>query len=409
MDLSALSDRELTDSLSTILDHIEPEERLDRLQVLTRSLEVHRIQLEIQNRTIRDLHFEVEQMARRYVDLYDHLPIGYMTLTDVGEILEVNATAAKWLESERMPLIGQNLRLYVETTDRDRLLAHLHSCRDSTPSVVELNLCVGDNPPLPVQLSSRMSEAGGEGRIHTAISNISERKRAQRALEDNNREQLAFTYSVSHDMRGPLLTIGSFARILQEDFAAQLAEDARGILGRIEFAATRLDEMLKGLLEISRVATDGIEYESVSLESVVDQTLAELGSSIAVAKAEIIVDRPLPNAHCAHQLIRKIMDQLIANALKFVAPGAAPQIRISAEVRSYTVVLKVSDHGIGMPAKHLDRIFNVFERLQSRTQYPGNGIGLTVVRRAVERMNGRVHVESEVGLGTTVFVELPRA
>jgi two-component system, chemotaxis family, sensor kinase Cph1 len=411
MDFATLSNEQLADSLRSLMSSPGDDGAIDQLQDAVQSLQVHRVELEMQNRTLQETRIELEHSVQRYSDLYDWLPISYVTLTPSGCIVEANLTAAEWLHCERPRLIGSYLRSYIDADDAVRLAAHLQSCRqDADRQMLEVTLRVADGSTIPVQLSSRATySAERECRIRTAMTDISQLKQAQQQLQEINREQEAFNYSISHDLRAPLVTISNFARIVMSEHLDKLDEEGQGMLQRVESAALRLEEMLQQLLEYSRLGRAEMVMQTVPLDETVDAMLLENRCMIQYRKAEVTVDHPLPVVIGSRIILSQVLTNLFTNALKYVAPGEPPRVHISAEVRPTTVVVKVADHGIGIDPQHSERIFRIFERLHNRSTYPGSGVGLAIVRRAVERMRGRAWVESEPGKGSCFSVELPKA
>jgi PAS domain S-box-containing protein len=412
VEFNALTDEQLAHNLRTLLRPPEVEnEQIDALQSVVQSLQVHRIELEMQNRALREAQAELEHAVRRYTDLYDHLPIGYVTLTASGRITEANLAAAEIARRERPRLIGGYLRNYLDAEDGARFAQHLKDCVDTPQQVtIEVVLRTEDGTGRDVQLSSRRAPmpAGAEPLVRTAITDISELKKTQRALVEINQEQEAFNYSISHDLRAPLVTISNFTHMVMTDHIDRIDDEGRIILHRIEAAAVRLDEMLKRLLEYSRLAREKILLEPVNLEEVVDTLLVEHRAMIEYRRAEIGVERPLGTVHGSRVLLGQALTNLLTNALKYTEPGERPKVQISAEPRAATIVLKIADQGIGIERKNHERVFQVFERVNDRKSYPGSGVGLAIVQRAVGRMNGRVWLESELHKGCCFHVELPK-
>jgi len=375
------------------------------------ALQVHRIELEMQNRALRETQAELEQAVRRYSDLYDHLPIGYVTVSPQGRIVEANLAAGELMRRERSRLIGCYLRRFFDEEDAARFAQHLDSCTDSVHATVfEAELKPENAPATYVQLSSRRvpTSPDAEPLIRVAITDVSKLKRTQQLLEDVNREQEAFNYSISHDLRAPLVTISNFARIVLADHSETLDGEAQMLLKRMESAAVRLDVMLRQLLEFSRLGRQEIILDSVNWEDVLNEVLVENRAMIEYRKGEVRLEPPFGHVYGSHLILSQVVTNLLTNALKYTAPDKTPRIRISAEIRESVVVLRVQDDGIGIESKDQERIFRVFERLHNQMTYPGSGVGLAIVRRAVERMNGRVWVESTPHEGSCFFVELRR-
>jgi signal transduction histidine kinase len=219
----------------------------------------------------------------------------------------------------------------------------------------------------------------------------------------------AFTYTVAHDLRGPLRAMGGLSDLLLEDCSALLDEEHKDYLRRIKDASARMDLLIRDLLAYSRLCRGEVKREPVDLSAVIEVVLEEMSSELAESGAKVEVEGPLPRVLGQTALLGQVLSNLIANAAKFVARGVEPKIRISAASREGWVRLQVEDNGIGIAAEHYGRVFRIFERLHPQDAYPGTGVGLAIVQRAIDRMSGRVGVESRVGEGSRFWIELPEA
>jgi PAS domain S-box-containing protein len=355
---------------------------------------------------------ELEHSIQRYSDLYDHLPVGYVTATTTGQILQANLAAAECLQRERSQLPGVFLGTFLDSYDAGRLAGHLENCdRTGRQATVDLTLRLKDGSTAAVQFTSRRAPGDPSlpRHIHIAISDISKLKQTQRSLEEINREQEAFNYSISHDLRAPLITINNYAGIVLNDYSAQLNEEGRAMLERIRCAAVRMEDTLKHLLEYSTLSRENIALEAVDTDSLVKDLLVEHRGVLQAKQAEVEVDHPLPTVRACAPILNQVLANLLTNAVKYTREGEHPRVRIFYEMRPTAVVLKVADRGIGIEPKYHERIFRLFERLHGYSKYPGSGVGLAIARRAVERMNGRIWVESEPGSGSCFCLELPKA
>jgi len=323
----------------------------------------------------------------------DHV-IGVLDLTDTertGPYSEEEVRLAS-LFADQAAIAIENARLYEE------IQRH----------AAELEQRVAERT---TQLRERAAEVEQTNR---ALANLLEDIQASNAslteatekLKEVNEELEAFGYSVSHDLRAPLRAMQGFARALLEDAADQLDETSLEYARRIVSAGQRMDVIIMDLLAYGRVAHTEIELRPTSLETAVAQALSALQAEAEERGAQIAVERPLPQVLAHGTTLAQVIGNLISNALKFTAPDVTPQVRVWAEERGAAVRLWVQDNGIGIAPQHRQRIFRVFERLHGVEAYPGTGIGLAIVRKGVERMGGRVGVESEVGKGSRFWIEL---
>lgn len=225
--------------------------------------------------------------------------------------------------------------------------------------------------------------------------------------EESNAELEAFAYSVSHDLRAPLRAIGGFAEAMREDCAANLDERGLDYLNEITNAAARMNVLVQDLLDYGRVSRVDMTLNKVNLAEAVQHAAKQLGED---RHGSLSVDVPSELFLEAHRpVLVQVILNLLTNAFKFHGKNSVPNVRLFAERRDARVRLSVRDNGIGIAPHHQERIWKVFERLHEREAYPGTGIGLAIVKRAVGRMQGSCGVESDLGRGSTFWIELPAA
>jgi PAS domain S-box-containing protein len=227
-------------------------------------------------------------------------------------------------------------------------------------------------------------------------------------LRDINAELESFSYSVSHDLRTPLRAMQGFGQAILEDYADRLDPLGRDYAQRIVAAAQRMNTMIEDLLACSRLSRVDLQLQPVDLRSVVADVLTQLEAELQAREAQVSVQGELPQVVGHPAVMHQVVANLLTNAVKFVASGVKPAVRVWSEVRDEWVHLWVEDNGIGIAPEHQERIFRVFERLHASQTYAGTGIGLAIVSKAIERMGGRVGVESEAGHGSRFWIELAR-
>ncbi|MCA1713625.1 MAG: PAS domain S-box protein [Gammaproteobacteria bacterium] len=227
-------------------------------------------------------------------------------------------------------------------------------------------------------------------------------------VEALNKQQEAFAYGISHDLRAPLRAIDSFATLLDNHCAAALDDTGRGYLDRIRAAATRMNGLIDALLELSRVGRVALKSEPVDLSLLAEWTGAELQEAEPGRAAQITV-APGLLARGDERLLKVLLTQLLHNAWKFSAGDAQVRIHVDGEVRDDRLQLRVRDHGSGFDMRYADKLFEPFQRLHGPEQAGGTGLGLAIAQRIVERHGGRLWVQSEPGMGSTFHVELPAA
>jgi DNA-binding LacI/PurR family transcriptional regulator/signal transduction histidine kinase len=225
-------------------------------------------------------------------------------------------------------------------------------------------------------------------------------------LERSNRELQEFAYVASHDLQEPLRKIQTFGNRLQEKYDPVLDERGHDYLERMQNAAGRMQALIVDLLSFSRVRTHGQPFSKVELSQIVMQVLQDLEIMVAEVKAELIV-ADLPEVEADALQMKQLFQNLLSNALKFHRPDVPLQIKVYSRRVDSFYEISVSDNGIGFEEKYSERIFNVFERLHNREEYPGTGVGLAICRRIAERHGGYIRAHSQPGAGATFIVGLP--
>ncbi|MGQ0530253.1 MAG: sensor histidine kinase [Panacagrimonas sp.] len=235
-----------------------------------------------------------------------------------------------------------------------------------------------------------------------------ELRRTAAELERSNRELEQFAYVASHDLQAPVRGALSFAQLLRQRYAGKVLE-GKGLefLHHIEDSGRHMEELIKGLLTLSRVGRAGSDDAVANCETALTQVIDQLAGVIAELAAAITHD-PLPVVRAAQIEIFQLLQNLIMNGLKF-QPGPAPRVHLSAVREGAMWHLSVRDHGIGIAAAHQERIFRIFQRLHSGTQFEGTGIGLAICQKIVNGRGGRIWVESTPGAGAVFHFTLPVA
>ncbi len=234
----------------------------------------------------------------------------------------------------------------------------------------------------------------------------SERRRIE--IEQLNDELERFNYSVAHDLRAPLRGITGFGQALREDFGEQLPLQARGYIEKMQSSAAKMDALICDLLKYATVGRQELVRSAVSLDDAVRAVQSLLETEIQHAGARIDIPTPLPAVNADPTLLTVVLQNLISNAIKFVAPGVPPHVEITATTEGGWAAVAITDNGLGIPAAARAQLFRMFERFHP--EHPGTGIGLAIVHRAIERLGGRIRVESAPqGTGTRFWVELPLA
>lgn len=380
------------------------------VDTLLHELEVHQIELEMQNEELRYSRRELEQLHEKYYDLYNYAPIGYFTLDLSSQITELNTTGANLLGFTKDRLIKTRFNWYVSPKYTESFMFHIKKAYKSMEKhVFEMGLIRRNGiifyahvELLPSQLET------GEVQMKMAVVDITERKELEDELRRSNDELQQFAYVASHDLQEPLRTISSFTQLLDRRYKEKLDPDADEFIGYVVEAAQRMQQMILDLLEYSRIMTAGKELIRINSNEALDTALFYLKGLIEDCNVEITHDK-LPKIVADQGQITKVFQNLISNSIKFSKPNESPKIRISAEKneKNREYIFSVQDNGIGMELQYAERIFTIFQRLHTLDEYQGTGIGLAIVKRIIERHGGHIWVESELGKGSTFYFTIP--
>ena len=287
-------------------------------------------------------------------------------------------------------------------------------------SLASLPVKVGGRPIGLVIIFSRVPNFFTPERIRFlttvvgGLGSLLENARLHEALEEHavdlarsNTELEKFAYVASHDLQEPLRSIAGFTRLLERRYRGKLDEDADRFVTRIVGAVGRMEQLINDLLSYSRVGRDLQELTSTDSEALVRQEISGLQSAISECGGIVTLDH-LPTVTADGQLLGQVVRNLISNAIKYRGKEA-PRVHIAAKQQDNEWVFSIQDNGIGIDPQYNQRIFNIFQRLHTRGEYAGTGIGLSICKKAVDYLGGRIWVESELGKGSTFYFTVPLA
>lgn len=248
----------------------------------------------------------------------------------------------------------------------------------------------------------------GDNHFIVISHDVTELKKTQNELNRSNAELQQFANIVSHDLKGPLSTIIGFLALLEGRYKGKLLDEKaeKYVRNAIE-GAERMGRLIDDLFDLSGVDRKGKSFEIVNMNEVLSLMEQNLDRAIRESNANITND-PLPSVMADSVQMMELLQNLIANAIKFRRPHEPPRIHISASSTEGEWTFSVKDSGIGIPKEQQERIFQMFQRLHTEQEYPGTGIGLAIVKKIVDRHGGRIWVESEVGKGSTFYFTIPR-
>lgn len=333
-------------------------------------------------------------------------------LTD-GRILDVNDAYTQLMGYQRDELVGRSsLELKIITSPEERLEVTRRLRETGSVRNYETVVYHRSGKKHHVLASLEPIEVNGEACILSALYDFTDRKEADLLLAEmmaelrrSNHDLEQFAYVASHDLQEPLRAVSGMVQLLQKRYAGQLDARADEYINHAVAAAARMQTLINDLLTFSRVGTKGNPFNTLSGEEILRGAIQGLKIAI-VESGTIITHDPLPHITGDASQLTQLLQNLIGNAIKFRSE-ASPQIHISAEQLAGETCFAVRDNGIGIAPEYFERIFAVFQRLHTRQEYPGTGIGLSICKKIVERHRGRIWVTSQPGVGSTFYFTLP--
>ncbi len=360
------------------------------------------------NRMVDELDRTV--ISKDYVEgIIESMTDALIITDEEGIILHINREAQRLTGYQRDELLSRSIdNLFKEKPPGEEFFYNVSNERITA----EETLVTKHMREVPVFVG--VSSLGDEEMLFM-IKDISPLKEYERKLEEKNRqlkeknkELQEFAYIASHDLREPLRKINFFGERLIKRYSGELSEKAKDYLERMIRASRRMDALITGLLEYSRVETRAGAFEEVDLNRIVEVVKEDLYMVIREKDARIIHDN-LPVLEADPLQMRQLFQNLISNSIKFSRDGVPPEVSISAVVdeKNNRVVISVIDNGIGFEPEYSDKIFGMFQRLHGRSEFEGTGIGLAICKRIVERHGGSIKASSRVGEGSVFDIKLP--
>lgn len=341
---------------------------------------------------------------------------GIITIGQGGTITTFNPAAERIFNYQSSEVIGQNVKLLMPEPYRgehDRYIADYLRTGDAKIIGIGREV-VGrrkDGTLFPLDLAVSEFRLAGQRHFTGIIRDITARKQAERELRESaddlarsNLDLQQFAYVASHDLQEPLRAVAGCVQLLQKRYAEQLDSRADELIGHAVDGARRMQTLIDDLLAYSRVGTRGKSFGNTDCQGVLKVALANLAAAIEESGAIITLDK-LPTVLADEAQLTQVFQNLLSNAMKFRGVSV-PRIHVRSEQRAAEWVLSVTDNGIGIDPEYFDRIFVIFQRLHTRSEYAGTGIGLAICKKIVERHGGRMWVESQAGQGSTFYFSL---
>jgi PAS domain S-box-containing protein len=364
-----------------------------------------------------DLSERMEAGAK-YRGLLEAAPDAMVVVNQGGGIVLLNVQAERQFGYTRDELVGQRVKNIIPEGFAERLVA------DGTRSAAEaLAQQIGtgielygrrkDGSEFPIEIMLSPLESAEGILVTAAIRDISVRKQSEKhlvktvaELERSNEELQQFAYVSSHDLQEPLRMVASYTQLLAKRYKGQLDSDADEFIAFAVDGCNRMQALIQDLLTYSRAGTIGTHYREISSEAALNVALANLRATIQESRA-VLTHGSLPAITSDATQLTQVFQNLIGNAIKYRS-AAVPQVHVSAERSGRNEwIFSVKDNGLGIDPQYFERIFVLFQRLHGREEFQGTGIGLAICKKIVERMGGRIWLQSQPGSGSTFCFTLP--
>ena len=382
---------------------------------IIRQLQVHQIELELQNAQLLEIQAELENAQLRYKNLYNLAPVGYCTLNTEHIILENNLYTNQLLDKLGQYLIGQKFTDFIHPDDQDIYYLHSRNLQKiNTPSTCELRISQSSGQPIWVGINQTLIKTNTDETVfYVAISDISKLKAIQAAAEAANKAKSKFLATMSHEIRTPMNGIIGFSYLLKLDLKEPKNIDK---IDKINNSAKHLLNVINDILDLSKIEADGIDLELIPINifDITKKVRDLIAHQIEEKNLELVEDidtRLVLFPLLGDELrITQILLNYLSNAVKFTKQGTVTFRAKLEDIQADSVLLKfeVQDTGIGMTEEQQAKIFQAFSQADNSItrQYGGTGLGLTINRRLAELMGGETGVVSSPGEGSTFWFTL---
>jgi PAS domain S-box-containing protein len=358
------------------------------------------------------------QMEGRYRGLLEAAPDAMVVVNQGGEIVLLNVQAEKQFGYRRDELVGQKVKNIIPEGFAERLIADgtrtaAEALAQQIGTGIELYGRRKDGSDFPIEIMLSPLESAEGILVTAAIRNITERKKSEEhlvktvgELKRSNDELQQFAYVASHDLQEPLRMVASYTQLLAKRYKGRLDSDADEFIGYAVDGSNRMQGLIQDLLAYSRAGTNGKALREISSEQALNEALTNLRGSIEESGAVVTHDS-LPVIMMDLTQLTQVFQNLVGNAIKYRS-AEPPRVHVSAAKNGgIEWIFSVRDNGLGIDSQYFERIFVLFQRLHRREEFKGTGIGLAMCKKILERLGGRIWLESKPKEGSTFFFALP--
>jgi PAS domain S-box-containing protein len=365
----------------------------------------------------KDAEKHLAQMEGRYRGLLEAAPDAMVVVNQGGEIVLLNVQAEKQFGYRRDELLGQKVKNIIPEGFAERLIADgtrtaAEALAQQIGTGIELIGRRKDGTEFPIEIMLSPLESPEGVLVTAAVRDITERKSSEQhlvktvaELKRSNDELQQFAYVASHDLQEPLRMVASYTQLLAERYKGRLDSDADEFIAYAVDGSNRMQVLIQDLLAYSRAGTNGKALREIPSENALKEALVNLRATIQESGA-IVTHDPLPLITTDGTQLAQIFQNLIGNAIKYRG-AAVPNVHISAVKNGNEWIFSIRDNGLGIDPQYFDRIFVLFQRLHGQAEFKGTGIGLAICKKMLERLGGRIWVESQPEKGSTFHFALP--
>jgi PAS domain S-box-containing protein len=386
-------------------------------------------QIDVQSRQLDDLSVRQSEAEQHYRQLFNTINDGVVVCDlsvngVLGAIREVNKQACLIFGRPEEDLKAMPIKDLIDEDERIRIPELINQLQARHSVLCQIRIVTGEGVVRNVEVHANLIETNGSWKTISVIRDISERMIQDKKyrskideleknlhmresdIEELRQEVTFLAGTVSHDLQAPLRSVQGSLETLRDSDVIDDEEKMKDI-DRIIQQVKRTNGLIKGILEYSRLGRNALDMVPLGLSQICSEVILQLDTLIREEHADVIIERPMPRVLAHSTTLYHVVQNLVLNAVKFTKPGVTPRVVLRAESRNGSVRLWVIDNGIGIAPEYHERIFQVFQRLHGSEEYPGNGLGLAIVRRGIQRMRGSLGLMSEVGEGSRFWLELP--